>query len=181
MREARAILEPVGVEIETHPLWLGDVENDDSYYGNARAKALAAQRMLATAVLAEDSGIEIDALGGLPGIHSARFAGPDASDTQNNAKLLQLLAGVDEPLRTARYRACAVLLLGDGSELVGEGTFEGAITDAPRGRNGFGYDPLFVPQGMTITSGELDPDEKNRISHRGAALRELASKLSARI
>ena len=177
VREARAILEPVGIEIVTRPLWLGDVENGLTYVENARAKALAAQRMLRTAVLAEDSGIEVDALGGLPGVHSARFAGEDASDDANNAKLLHLLDGVPAELRTARYRAFAVLLFSDGSEIVGEGTFEGSIVDAPRGTKGFGYDPLFVPAGMTVTSGELDPDEKNRLSHRGAALRSLSDQL----
>lgn len=177
-REARSILAPAGVEIATLPLWLGDVETGVTYLENARLKAAAAMRMLqGRAVLAEDSGLEVDALHGLPGPRSARFAGPTASDDDNNAKLLALLSGVDDAHRTARYRAVAVLLFPSGQELVGEGTFEGRIGAGPRGERGFGYDPLFVPEGEQRTAAELEPDEKNAISHRGRALRALVERL----
>jgi non-canonical purine NTP pyrophosphatase (RdgB/HAM1 family) len=176
-REAANILGPLGFEIVTLPMWLGDVETGATYLENARLKAAAAVRMLQRPVLAEDSGLEVDALGGLPGLHSARFAGPDASDADNNAKLLALLSNADGAARSARYRAVAVLLFPDGREVVGEGTFEGTIAAVPRGDGGFGYDPLFVPEGEERTAAELTPQQKDAISHRGAALRALASKL----
>lgn len=176
-REARAILGPLGFEVVTLPIWLGDVETGSTYLDNARLKASAAMRMLQRPVLAEDSGLEVDALGGLPGPRSARFAGPGSSDADNNAKLLALLSNTDGAARTARYRAVAVLLFVDGREVVGEGTFEGAIATAPRGNGGFGYDPLFLPKGEERTAAELSPQEKDAISHRGAALRALASEL----
>ncbi len=181
-REARNILGEVGIEIVTLPLWLGDVETGDTYLENARLKAAAVARMAHAAVLAEDSGIEVDALGGLPGPRSARFAGPAATDADNNAKLLRLLGRVVDAERTARYRAVAVLLYPSGRELVGEGTFDGTIGREPRGTGGFGYDPLFLPGGTggERTAAELSADEKEAISHRRQALRALAAKLSHR-
>lgn len=162
------------------PIWLGDVETGLTYLENARLKAANALRLLDVPILAEDSGIEVDALHGLPGPHSARFAGPEASDARNNDRLLTLLADVPDGARTARYRAVGVLLFPSGRELSGEGVFEGSITRAPRGDGGFGYDPLFVPDGPDAagrTAAELSPDEKNAISHRSGALRALAAQL----
>jgi non-canonical purine NTP pyrophosphatase (RdgB/HAM1 family) len=174
-REASAILGENGVEVVTLPLWLGDVETGDTYLENARLKASAAMRMLHGPVLAEDSGLEVDALGSLPGPRSARFAGPSASDADNNAKLLALLGDTEQ--RTARYRAVAVLLFPSGRELVGEGTFEGSIARTPKGAGGFGYDPLFIPNGEERRAAELTAAEKNAISHRWQALRSLATQL----
>lgn len=176
-REAEAILRDRGIEIVTAPMWLGDVETGTTYLENARLKAAAAMRMLRRPVLAEDSGIEVDALGGLPGPRSARFAGGGASDADNNAKLLTLLSGTADAQRTARYRAVAVLLFPSGREVSGEGTFEGRIAHEPKGKGGFGYDPLFIPKDERRTAAELSPDEKNAISHRGNALRALAGRL----
>lgn len=174
LREAQALLASSGIELEGRPLWLGHEENGTTYLENARAKAAAAVRLSGAPVLAEDSGLEVDALGGLPGPRSARFAGPGATDEENNAKLLRLLEGVSEDERTARYRAVAVLLLPSGREVTGEGTFEGRIGTEPRGEGGFGYDPLFFPEEEGRTAAELTPEEKNARSHRGVALRRLA-------
>jgi XTP/dITP diphosphohydrolase len=176
-REAQAILADSGIEIVSLPLWLGDVETGTTYAENARLKAEAAMRMVRMPVMAEDAGLEVDALAGLPGPRSARFAGFGASDADNTAKLLRLLEGVAPERRTARYRAVVVLLMADGSQLVAEGVFEGSISDEPRGTDGFGYDPVFVPKGEVRTAAELTPDEKNTISHRGVALRGLAAQV----
>jgi XTP/dITP diphosphohydrolase len=176
-REAGRILASSGLEIATVPLWLGEVETGVTYLENATLKASNAMRMLGVPVLAEDSGIEVDALNGLPGPRSARFAGVGASDADNNAKLLALLSDTDGAHRTARYRAVALLLFPSGRHVVGEGVFEGVIGSAPRGEGGFGYDPLFVPAGEERTAAELSPDEKDAVSHRGGALRALAAQL----
>jgi XTP/dITP diphosphohydrolase len=173
LAEAREILAGSPLEVVTMPMWLGDVETGTTYLENAELKAANAQRFVRLPVLAEDAGIEIDALHGAPGPRSARFAGPAATDAANNTKLLRLLAGVAD--RGARYRAVAVLVLPSGQRFVGEGVFEGSIADEPRGTNGFGYDPLFVPQGETRTSAELSTEQKNAISHRGLALRALVA------
>ena len=175
LAEAREILSGTPLEIVTVPLWLGDVETGVTYLENARLKAHNAMRFVGEAVLAEDAGLEVDALGGAPGPRSARFSGEDASDTSNNEKLLRLLDGRDD--RSARYRAVAVLVLPSGKEFIGEGTFEGEIAREPQGRGGFGYDPLFVPRGASRTAAELGPDEKNAMSHRGVALRALVAEL----
>lgn len=164
------------LEIVTLPLWLGDVETGASYEENARLKAASALRVCGLPVLAEDSGLEVDALKGLPGLRSARFAGPGADDAHNVAKLLRLIEGVGE--RTARYRAVAVLVLPTGAEVVGRGVWEGIIALAPRGDAGFGYDPVFIPSGEKVTAAELGAEEKNRRSHRAQALNDVVSALA---
>lgn len=179
VREVAAILDGTGLEVALEPMWLGDIESGTTHLENARIKAESALRMLHAPVLAEDSGIEVDALGGLPGIRSARFAGPAASDHANNAKLLRLLDGVPPERRTARYRAVAVLLMPTGAEVMGEGVWEGHIATEPKGSGGFGYDPLFVPAGSGTTAAELTPDEKNAVSHRAHALRRLVDQARA--
>jgi XTP/dITP diphosphohydrolase len=176
-REARAILEGSGLSVRTVSIWLGEVETGLTYLDNARLKASAASRMLGVPVLAEDAGIEVDALHGLPGPRSGRFAGESATTAQNNAKLLRLLDGVPPEQRTARYRITAVLLLPSGVEYTGEGTLEGRLLDGPRGAAGFGYDPLFVPNGQERTVAEMRADEKNALSHRAVALRDLLAQL----
>ena len=179
-REAGAILEGSGIQVGSAPVWLGEVETGLTYLDNARLKASAASRMLGVPVLAEDAGIEVDALDGLPGPRSGRFAGENATSAENNAKLLKLLDAVPPQQRTARYRIVAVLLMPSGAEYVGEGTLEGRLIDEPRGDGGFGYDPLFVPDGQERTVAEMRADEKNVISHRALALRDLLSKLPTR-
>lgn len=173
-------MERSGLSVRTVSIWLGEVETGLTYLDNARLKASAASRMLGVPVLAEDAGIEVDALNGMPGPRSGRFAGESATAEQNNAKLLRLLDGVTHERRTARYRVTAVLLLPSGFEYLGEGTLEGRLLTAPRGEGGFGYDPLFVPDGQDRTVAEMRADEKNVMSHRARAYRDLLSKLPIR-
>jgi XTP/dITP diphosphohydrolase len=167
-------LEPLPPEVELPP------EVGDSFTANALGKARAAHRATGRATIADDSGIEVAALGGLPGIHSARFAGEGATDEANLSKLLSELEGVDD--RRAAY-VCVIALVDAGTESLFEGRCEGVITDRPRGGGGFGYDPAFVPDdtgtGDQRTMAELDPAEKHAISHRGRAARALAAHLGA--
>jgi XTP/dITP diphosphohydrolase len=127
--------------------------------------------------LADDSGIEVDALGGAPGPRSARYAGEDATDEQNLHQLIRSLKGVPAGGRTARYRCVAVLASPDGGQIHAEAECEGTLIRAPRGVAGFGYDPIFVPAGWDQTMAELTDDQKDRISHRGRAFRALAELL----
>jgi XTP/dITP diphosphohydrolase len=141
-------------------------------------KARHAATLSGFAAVADDSGIEVDALGGAPGIHSARYAGADASASANNAKLMSALEGVPYERRRARYR-CALVLIetADAPPHKAEGAWEGFILDAPRGSGGFGYDPYFWLPELDKTAAELTPEEKNRLSHRGKALRALREAL----
>lgn len=159
------------------PPWPEIVESGDTYLQNALIKARALVELSGKAAIADDSGIEIDALEGAPGVRSARFAGPGATDAENNQRMAELLNGVPPEERTARYRCLAVLVLPGGAHLAGEGTCEGRIALEPKGTNGFGYDPWFIPGGQELTFGELPADFKHRISHRGKALRELAARM----
>jgi XTP/dITP diphosphohydrolase len=144
-------------------------EGADSYRENAHRKARAVFEALGIAAIGDDSGLEVDALGGLPGVRSARFAGEEASDLENNELLLARLVGVPATQRTARFR-CALAFVWSGEEsLEVEGVCEGTILDAPHGSWGFGYDPLFLPQGETRTFGELSASRKDSISHRARA------------
>ena len=156
-------------------------EGGSSYEENAILKAVTVSRQLARLTIADDSGLEVDALGGAPGIHSARYAGQHATDKENIDKLLSELArvGARQNKRSARFR-CVLALARDG-QILGtfEGTVEGMIADRARGRRGFGYDPIFIPAGFEKTFGELRAEVKNRISHRGQAIRGLTSKLAA--
>jgi len=149
-------------------------ETETSFAGNALLKARHAARATGLPTLADDSGLEVDALGGGPGVLSARYAGEGAGDAANIVKLLAALAAIPPP-RRARYRAVLVLVQGadDPAPLVAEGTWEGLIATAPRGAGGFGYDPLFLPGGGARTAAELAPAEKNRLSHRAQALQAL--------
>lgn len=167
-------------------------ENGASYLANALLKARHAAAATGAAVIADDSGLEVDALDNEPGIHSARYAGPGAGDAANNAKLLAALDGVPPPLRTARYRCVLVYLAAPQSAvaarefapdaspaapIIAEGVWEGHILEAPRGRGGFGYDPYFWLAELNLSAAELPPEEKNRLSHRGRALRVLREAL----
>ncbi len=150
-----------------------------TFVENAILKARNAALHTGLPAVADDSGIEVDALNGAPGIYSARYAGEGASDEANLRKLLVALEGVPEARRTARFQCLIVYLrhAEDPTPLVCQGTWEGAILTAPRGENGFGYDPVFLVPGRGVSSAELPPDEKNRLSHRGQALRSLLEAL----
>jgi XTP/dITP diphosphohydrolase len=158
--------------------WPDVEETGGTYLENARLKARAVSGALGVAALADDSGIEVDALGGAPGPRSARFAGARATDEENLRKLVDLVRTVPPAGRGARYRCVAVLARPDGTEAVAEGRCEGTLIDEPRGAGGFGYDPIFVPAGSSETMAELDPEAKDRISHRGRALRSLREQLA---
>jgi XTP/dITP diphosphohydrolase len=152
------------------------VEPFDTFLENALAKARAVFEITGLPAIADDSGIEVDALGGRPGVFSARFAGPDATDADNNAKLIRELAGLPSEERACRYRCVAVYVDADG-ELVAEGACEGHVVEPARGDMGFGYDPHVVPEGETRTMAEIPLDEKLAFSHRGRAFRDLARQL----
>jgi XTP/dITP diphosphohydrolase len=157
-------------------------ETGTTFLSNALLKARHAAAATGAPAIADDSGLEVDALGGAPGVHSARYAGPGADDAANNAKLLRALAPIPPSERSARYRCVLVFVEGPGdpAPLSAAGTWEGRILDAPRGAGGFGYDPYFWLPELGMTAAELDPVEKNRLSHRGRAMRELRAKLEAR-
>jgi XTP/dITP diphosphohydrolase len=154
------------------------VEDGETFETNAAIKARFGVRASGLPTLADDSGIEVDALGGGPGPRSARYAGEDASEERNLSALLSALKGVPTSGRTARYRCIAALVLLDGSERSAEGVCEGTLTAKPRGSGGFGYDPIFVPAGWDVTMAELSSEEKDRISHRGRAFREMRARLA---
>lgn len=183
LAEIRSAIDIEGVEFvsagELDAEWPSPVEDGDTFEANARIKAVAACERFGLAALADDSGLEVDALDGAPGVYSSRFAGPCATDADNNERLLLSLADVGASERTARFRSTIVLLGTDGSEYVANGACEGRIGFAPRGEGGFGYDPLFEPDSTPgHTMAELTLAEKNAISHRGAALRNLRAMLA---
>ncbi len=154
-------------------------ETGSLFIDNARIKAQAAFELAGCAVLADDSGLIVDALDGAPGVYSSRYSGIDGDDAANNEKLLRELQGVALESRTARFASVLVFIDEDGTETVAEGFVEGKIGFERKGANGFGYDPLFLPDecGGSKTMAELTQAEKNSISHRGNALRELKTKL----
>lgn len=180
--EIAAILGPAGVELEPRPASVPDVVEDaDTLEGNARLKAVAIVEAVGLPAVADDTGLEVDALDGAPGVRSARYAGEDASYADNVAKLLAELerAGAEGPeARRARFRTVALVRRPDGSEVVVDGAVEGHIVDEPRGTAGFGYDPVFVPEGGDgRTFAEMTAEEKHALSHRGLAFRALAEAL----
>jgi XTP/dITP diphosphohydrolase len=152
------------------------VEDGDTFEANALIKARACVAATGLPALADDSGLEVDALDGAPGVRSARFAGQDATDADNNATLVAALADVPDERRTARFVCVAALVTVDGRELARRGTMEGRVVDEPRGDHGFGYDPHFVADATADgrTNGELAPAEKDAISHRADAFRAIA-------
>lgn len=184
LRELAALLAPAGYELLSQTA-LGiepAAETGTTFLENALIKARHAAGAARLPALADDSGIEVDALGGRPGVWSARFAGEGASDAANLAHLLAELEGVPEPRRTARYQCVVawVRTADDPAPVTGHGTWEGSVALAPRGSGGFGYDPAFVPAGGRRTAAELSPEEKNRVSHRAQALARLVAALAAR-
>ena len=180
LREFRDLLDGCGFELVT-PADLGvpfdPEETGSTFEENATIKALAAMRATGLPALADDSGLEVDALGGRPGVFSARYAGgsrtdPALSDEDRVRIVLDEMRGVPEAERAARFRCVIAIATPDGAVRTVDGVFEGRIGYAPRGNNGFGYDPIFVVPELQVTSAELPPAEKNAMSHRGqAALR----------
>jgi XTP/dITP diphosphohydrolase len=187
VEEVRAVLEPLDIRVESLNT-LSDVvpepvEDADTFRGNAELKATYYANRTRRVCLAEDSGLEVDALGGAPGVHSARYSGSTGPrserDRANNEKLLAELRGTPASARTARF-VCAMCLAAPGGRVLAEseGFYEGVIAESPRGSGGFGYDPLLYLPDAQCTSAELSAEEKNRRSHRGSATRALAEKLA---
>lgn len=180
IKEMRQLLAPMHIEV----LSLADFapvddaeENGATFAENAMIKACYYFAHTGIPCLADDSGLEVDALGGRPGVYSARYSGEDATDQTNNAKVLQEMEGVEAEKRTARFR-CSMALVGDGIELTTDGTCEGILLAEERGSGGFGYDPLFYVPKFERTLAEMSSDEKNGISHRGAAVRKMAERIA---
>ena len=179
LRELAALLAPLSVTLLPQRAYAIDPvpETGSTFLANALLKARHAAQHAGLPALADDSGIEVDALGGRPGVHSARYAGEGASDSANLERLLAELAGVPAVQRAARYQCVIVLVrsAADPAPLIASGTWEGHIAIAARGTGGFGYDPVFVPAGGERTAAELGAAEKNAVSHRGQALRSLVA------
>lgn len=177
--ELRALLAGLGPEVlglAEFPA-IGPIpETGATFLENARQKALAVCRATGLTSLADDSGLCVDALDGAPGVHSARYAGEEASDAANNAKLLAAMADVPEAARTCRFVSVVVAVTPDGRELTATGAWEGRLALAPDGTGGFGYDPLFIDPDLGTTAARLRPEAKNARSHRGRALAELRAK-----
>jgi XTP/dITP diphosphohydrolase len=181
VRELSRLLEGTGIEVMPQTAFgVPDAEETGlSFVENAVIKARNAAAHTGLPAMADDSGIEVDALNGAPGIYSARYAGPGCDDDANNRKLLEALKDVPEEQRTARFH-CVIAYLRHGedpSPIITEGVLEGRVTFAPRGAGGFGYDVIFELPDRGVTTAELDPEEKNRISHRGQALSRMLARL----
>ena len=180
-REFAALLAPLGMQLLLQSaLGIDSVaETGTTFEANALLKARHAASRARLPALADDSGLEVDALDGRPGVWSARYAGAMATDADNNARLLSELAGVPPERRGARY--CCVLALvrsaDDAAPLIARGSWQGRIGTRPAGAGGFGYDPLFVPEGHEVTAAELPAQQKNTLSHRGRALAALVAQL----
>lgn len=177
LREFAALLAPLAIEVipqTTLGIAPAD-ETGDTFEANALIKARHAAIAAGLPALADDSGIEVDALGGRPGVWSARYAGPAATDAENNALLLRELDGLSPARRGARYRCVIAYVSGvdDIAPLFATGSWEGTIATTPAGNGGFGYDPLFIPEGLQLTAAQLPAAEKNACSHRAIALAEL--------
>ena len=184
LRELRTILDGLGVElVGLDEPGLGEPpdveETGETFLENALLKGRAYAAWSGLAAVADDSGLEVDALGGAPGVRSARYAGPGAGDQANLDKLLAALAGVPPERRTARFRCAAVLVDPAAGEWHAEAAWEGRILDAPRGSGGFGYDPVFLPDGWELTSAQVDQATKDAASHRGKAFRALRPAIEA--
>ena len=186
LAELRRIVGEAAPDVEV--LGLGDVarypepaETERTFEGNALLKARACAAATGLPSLADDSGLAVDVLNGMPGVRSARWAGPDANDEANNELLLRQLADVPDADRTARFVCAMALVLPNGTEQVRLGDMSGRIAAGLVGDNGFGYDPLFVADGNTVTNGELDAAAKDAISHRGKAVRAIVPVLIAEL
>jgi XTP/dITP diphosphohydrolase len=182
LREMRAILAPWSVDVRPQSEFTDDAAEETglSFVENAILKARFAAELSGLPAIADDSGLEVDALHGAPGIYSARYAGPGADDAANNARLLEELDALPDTARGARYR-CAMVFLRwplDPSPQVRQASWEGRIARVPRGSGGFGYDPLFLVGDGERTAAEMEPARKNEVSHRGKALRALVAALT---
>lgn len=183
VKELRAALDGLAVEILTRddfPDAPDVVEDGATLAENARKKARELVYATGVAAIADDTGLEVDALGGAPGVHSSRYAGPGATYAENVTKLLVALEGLPQAARTARFRCVIALALPNGTEEHVEGVCEGTITEARRGSGGFGYDPVFLVTATGRTFAEMSIDEKNRISHRGLAMMAMRRLLEER-
>jgi XTP/dITP diphosphohydrolase len=182
LREFQQLLSGCGFEVIPQSEFnLSDADEiGTTFVENAIIKARHACEQTGLPAIADDSGIEVDALNGRPGVYSARYSGPDANDKKNNEKLLMELKDVPMEKRTARYHAVLAYMrhADDPTPILCHGTWEGIILTEPRGENGFGYDPLFFVPSHNCASAELDKSEKNRISHRGKAMQELLLKIT---
>ena len=182
LNEFNKLLAPLDIEVLPQSEFnVSSIEETGlTFIENAILKARHASEISGLPAIADDSGLEVDALKGAPGIYSARYSGEDANDNANNQKLLGELSGVPAENRTARFQCVLVYLEhpADPTPIVCQGSWEGVILEAPAGEQGFGYDPLFWIPSKQCTSAELDRDEKNRLSHRGKALGKLISKLT---
>ena len=180
-REIAALLEPLGIVVRT-AAELGFAEEieetGDTFLANAQLKACGVAAALGRPTLADDSGLAVMALDGAPGVYSARYAGPECDDAANNAKLLAALAGLPPARRQAAFVCVMVCCLPDGRLLSSQGRLEGVIRQTPQGHNGFGYDPLFELPGRGLTTAQLSTEEKNAISHRGQALRQMVAQIA---
>lgn len=184
LREMSALLEPLGFELVPQSMLgiLPAAETGATFLENASIKARHATHLAKLPAIADDSGIEVDGLDGRPGVYSARFAGENATDHDNNQKLLAELHGVHPEFRQARYH-CVIVFVRDRDDpdpIVAHGTWEGQIATEPRGSGGFGYDPIFIPAGMHSTVAQLPPEQKNQLSHRAHALTALLAELEER-
>jgi XTP/dITP diphosphohydrolase len=181
IRELQVLLAPLGFEIVAQgDLGIPDAEETgSSFVENALIKARHAAGLSGLPAIADDSGLEVDALDGAPGVYSARYAGAAASDRDNINKLLAALNGVETKRRGARFR-CVMVFVRDPEDtdpVIAEGRWEGRIGEIPRGQGGFGYDPVFIVPDLNLAAAELPPEEKNRLSHRGRAASILAGRL----
>lgn len=184
LKELQALLAPLGYRLRLVSEFADEAaeETAPSFVENALLKARHAARVSGLPAIADDSGLEVDALHGAPGVYSARYAGEPSDDAANNAKLLQALAGVPAARRGARFVSALALLrhADDPTPVIALGYWPGRILEAPRGSQGFGYDPLFLVPPLGKTSAELGPGLKNRLSHRGRAMRSLLKQLRGR-
>lgn len=178
MAEARQIQILGLTDVAAYP---EPAETERTFEGNALIKARASVAATGLPALADDSGLAVDVLNQMPGVRSARWAGPGASDEENNALLLRQLADVPVAERSARFVCAMALVLPNGTEHVRLGEMRGRLAVSPAGHNGFGYDPLFVAEGNTMTNGELEPSVKDAISHRGRAMRAILPVLVAEL
>ena len=178
-KEIIEIVGPLGVEVLPRPSSVPDVdETADTLEGNARLKAMAIATAAGLPALADDTGLEVDFLGRAPGVHTARYAGVDATYADNVVLLLESLKGIPQEQRTARFITVAMVCWPDGKEVLAEGIVRGRIAVEPIGDRGFGYDPVFIPdEGDGRTFAEMSDAEKHELSHRGRALRALAAEL----
>ena len=184
IREIGEIIRPFGMElISRDQAGVPDIEIEETgttFEENSLIKAEEIMKLCGKPTIADDSGLEVDCIDKAPGVYSSRFAGRDGDDEANNRKLIEMVSEFPPEERTARFVSVITMVFPDGEKLIARGTVEGHVVTEERGDGGFGYDPLFVPEGYTRTFGEFGADEKNAISHRGNALRKLKQLLDER-